>query len=258
MRVCVKCGVTAADGLFFCPGCGARLDTQTASAPRSSEAAVQGHAPTIPSQNPPPMPSAPGNAAPREEVSLPSHRDPLPSMLDESTRAYGRDTGAKAIALPKRDRLSSLVVHPTIAPHVARVAGAVRAKRLSIGVVVEIAVLVACADNDVDEDEYAALEDVVSATLGEIDGGIRSGVVEAAIEKLRGSSYDSRTREVGKAVAAVGAAEDALVLAFALAFASEDLSIPERGVIDALAEAMNAPVDALSRARAIVRSAIDA
>ena len=90
------------------------------------------------------------------------------------------------------------------------------------------------------------------------DGGVRSGVVDAAIAKLRSSSFDARTRAVGGAVAAAGAVEEALVLAFALAFASNDLSIPERGAIDALAEAMNAPVGALAHARALVRGVIDA
>jgi hypothetical protein len=199
------------------------------------------------------MPSDVGFRPPGEDL-----RVLVGSIVDEHTRAYGRDSALQTNFLPKRERLRSLVVQPTIGRHVARIADAVRAKRLPLGIVVEIAVLVACADNEVDADEYTALEDVVSATLGDIDAGLRTGVVDAAIAKLRTGSYDSRTREAGAAVAAAGAAEDALVLAFALAFASEDLSIPERGVIDALAEAMNAPADAAARARSIVRGVIDA
>jgi tellurite resistance protein len=229
------------DGLFFCPECGTRLDAPAPVPSRGYEAPLaEGHAPTIPSQKPPPP-----------EASQ-------PSMLDDTTRAYGRDGAAPAKVLPERARLRSLVLHPTIAPHVARIASAVRARRLSVGIVVEIAVLVACADNDVDEDEYAALEDVVSAALGDIDRGLVSGVVDAAIAKLRASSFEARTREVGRSVAVAGAIDEALVLAFALAFASGDLSIAERGVIDALAETMNARVGALAHARSIVRHVIDA
>ncbi len=252
MRPCRTCGATAKDGLFFCPQCGTRLDTPSGNASAQIPASKRdvandgGAAPTIPSQHPPPMPSG--------EVD----DVPAGSMLDESTRAYGPGITPQAKMLPQQARLRSLVLHPTIAPYVARVASAIRSKRLSVGIVVEIAVLVACADNDVDAGEYTALEDVVSATLGDIDGGVRSGVVDAAIAKLRSSSFDARTRAVGGAVAAAGAAEEALVLAFALAFASNDLSIPERGAIDALAEAMNAPVGALAHARTLVRSVIDA
>ena len=112
--------------------------------------------------------------------------------------------------------------------------------------IVDLGVLVASADGTVDKREREMLADVFQALLETtIPNEVVDHLVTASLEVIEAAGAESRARLVGEILNDCGAAEPGLLVALAIAFASEGLTPAERTVIDRIARAARVPSDAL-------------
>jgi hypothetical protein len=124
--------------------------------------------------------------------------------------------------------------------------------------IVELAVLVALADNEIDEVELVALHETVGIVVGDVQTGLARHLINTCVASIRERGLEACAESVRDALAASEALEDGLIVAYAVAFASDGLSIPERGAIQALWEGTSIPYERVSQLRDMVRAAVDA
>lgn len=108
--------------------------------------------------------------------------------------------------------------------------------------VIEIGALVASADGKVDVEERAMLLDVFQVLLGTtLTPVLVDHLVTASVEVIEAAGAEARARLVAAILRDCDAVEHGLVVALAVAFASEGLSPAERVVIDRIARAAEFP-----------------
>lgn len=114
---------------------------------------------------------------------------------------------------------------------------------------VDLAVLVAMADDRIDKDEMAALAASINGFFGvSVAPAVVKHLVAESRTKIRQQGAEARARDIGQTLSAHGAGEDGLRLALAVAWASEGVAASERAAIDVVAESAGVPrerVDAL-------------
>lgn len=104
--------------------------------------------------------------------------------------------------------------------------------------VIDLGVLVASADGDVDASEHALLSEVFQTLLEtKVTPEVVDALISASVEVIGVAGAEARARWVGAILRDCDAAEPGLRVALAIAFASEGLSAAERSVIDRIAEA---------------------
>ncbi len=117
--------------------------------------------------------------------------------------------------------------------------------------IVDLGVLVANADGKVDPDERAILLDIFQTLLDtKLTAGQVDHLVTASLEVIQLAGVDARARLLGAILDDCHAAEPGLVVALAVAFASEGLSSAERTILEKLADATGLPrtrIDELAR-----------
>jgi tellurite resistance protein len=108
--------------------------------------------------------------------------------------------------------------------------------------VVDLAVLVAAADGEIDVAEMSAVEATIAAVTGQrLAAPVVGRLVTNSCAQIRARGAEACARTIGEALAARGAAEDGLRLALAVAMASNGLSAVERERIEQLARAAGVP-----------------
>jgi tellurite resistance protein len=104
--------------------------------------------------------------------------------------------------------------------------------------VIDLAVLVAIADGQIDSAEMTALAESIEAMVGgRLSASLVAHLVTESRAQIRALGPDECARAVGAMLAARGAAEDGIALALAVAWASEGLSAVELDRINQVAEA---------------------
>jgi len=115
--------------------------------------------------------------------------------------------------------------------------------------IVDLGVLVASADGKVDERERELLADVFQTLLETtLSSHVVEHLVTASLEVIEAAGPESRARLVGEILHDCDAGEPGVLVALAIAFASEGLTTAERGVVARIADAAQLPsarVDAL-------------
>lgn len=113
--------------------------------------------------------------------------------------------------------------------------------------ILDLGVLVANADGQVDPDERAVLLDVFQALLEtNVSAAQVDHLIRASVEVIELAGVDARIRLVGAILDDCHAAEPGIRVALAVAYASEGLSAAERDVIDRVADAASLPRERVS------------
>lgn len=113
--------------------------------------------------------------------------------------------------------------------------------------IIDLGVLVANADGTVDDKERGMLSNVFSTLLGTtLNGEVVDALVTASVEVIKQAGAEERARLIGTILKDCDAGEPGLVVALAVAFASEGLSSNEQTVVDRLAEASGVSKDRLT------------
>jgi tellurite resistance protein len=124
--------------------------------------------------------------------------------------------------------------------------------------IIDLGVLVANADGTVDERERGMLSDIFSTLLGtKLNGEVVDALVSASLEVSKAAGAEPRARLVGTILADCDAGEPGLVVALAVAFASEGLSSAEQTVVDRIAEAAHVDKARVAELTSKVRSFSD-
>jgi tellurite resistance protein len=120
--------------------------------------------------------------------------------------------------------------------------------------IIDLGVLVASADGKVDDGERAMLLDIFQTLLETtLTAEVVDHLVTASLEVIEAAGAVPRARLVGAILRDCNAVEPGLMVALAVAFASEGLSPAERGVVSRIAEAADFGEDRLDALVARVR-----
>jgi tellurite resistance protein len=104
--------------------------------------------------------------------------------------------------------------------------------------VLDIAALIAHADGKITDSEMRALQQVLEPILHQqVDSELVGYLIQASVEVVREAGVEARVRVIAEILLDCDAAEDGVLVAFAVAFAAEQLDKAERAVIDQLARA---------------------
>jgi tellurite resistance protein len=124
--------------------------------------------------------------------------------------------------------------------------------------IIDLGVLVAYADGRIDDREHAMLSDVFGTLLGTtLNSEVVDALVTASVEVIKAAGAEERARLVGTILKDCDAGEPGLVVALALAFASEGLSENEQRVVDRIAEASGISNERLGELTKKVRTLSD-
>ncbi len=133
-------------------------------------------------------------------------------------------------------------MHEIIAPAIEELCTAFEAGGYNPTPVIDLGVLVANADGDVDSQEHALLSEVFQTLLEtKLTPEVVDALITASVEVMQVAGAEPRARLVGAILHDCDAGEPGLRVALAIAFASRGLTDAERRVIDRIAEAAGVP-----------------
>lgn len=120
--------------------------------------------------------------------------------------------------------------------------------------IIDLGVLVASADGEVDQRERRMLSDVFSTLLQTtLPPEVVDALLDASLDVIRQAGAEARARLVGTILKDCHAGEPGVVVALAVAFASEGLSTAERAVVERIANAAGVDRAALAQLEERVR-----
>lgn len=124
--------------------------------------------------------------------------------------------------------------------------------------IIDLGVLVANADGTVDDRERRILSDIFTTLLGTtLTSDVVDALVAASVEVIRAAGDEPRARLVGTILHDCDAEEPGLVVALAVAFASEGLSAAEKKVVERIADAAGVSKKRLEELTSQVRARSD-
>lgn len=124
--------------------------------------------------------------------------------------------------------------------------------------IIDLGVLVASADGKVDAPERAMLLEVFQTLLDtKLTPDVVDHLVTASLEVIEAAGAESRGRLVGAILHDCDAGEPGLLVALAIAFASEGLSGAERAVVERIGEAAGVEPARLAQLIERVRALVD-
>jgi tellurite resistance protein len=124
--------------------------------------------------------------------------------------------------------------------------------------IIDLGVLVANADGKVDDRERSMLSDVFTTLLGtSLNADVVDALLTASLEVIKQAGAEERARLVGTILKDCDAGEPGLIVAIAVAFASEGLNENEQRVVDRIAEAADVPKERLDHLTKKVRDLSD-
>ncbi|GAC1393482.1 MAG: hypothetical protein NVSMB47_00860 [Polyangiales bacterium] len=110
----------------------------------------------------------------------------------------------------------------------------------------DLGALIAHADGAIDAEEMEALRMVLEPLLGaQLDPELVGDLIEASVDVIRQAGVEPRVRVIAEILLDCDAVEEGVLIALAVAFASQGLSPPERAVITQLARATRLEDDRL-------------
>lgn len=125
--------------------------------------------------------------------------------------------------------------------------------------IVDLGALVANADGNVDAEEIDALRQLLEPMLGaELNAELVRYLIEASLKVIAAAGVEPRVRLLAEILMDCDAVEEGIIIALAVAHASDGLSTSERAVIESLARAARLPAGRLDRLNADVRAAFAA
>jgi tellurite resistance protein len=108
--------------------------------------------------------------------------------------------------------------------------------------IIDIGVLVAIADGVIDEKERAVLRDVFQTLLEtKLSGDVVDHLVTASVQVAKEAGVESRARLIAEILRDCDAAEQGLLVALAIAYASAGFSAEERVVVERIADFTGVP-----------------
>ena len=124
--------------------------------------------------------------------------------------------------------------------------------------IIDLGVLVAYADGQIDERERAMLSEVFGRLLGTtLNEEVVDALVTASVEVIKQAGAEERARLVGTILRDCDAGEPGCVVALAWSVASEGLSANEQRVVDRIAEASDVSKEKLGELTKKVRTLSD-
>lgn len=112
--------------------------------------------------------------------------------------------------------------------------------------IIDLGALIANADGVVDAEEIDTLRHILEPMLGaELPTEVVRFLIDASIYVIKADGADARLRLVAEIMLDCDAAEQALLVALGVAFASDGFTEAERAVIEKLAGAMRLPPERL-------------
>ncbi|AUX45010.1 hypothetical protein SOCE26_064890 [Sorangium cellulosum] len=125
--------------------------------------------------------------------------------------------------------------------------------------IVDLGALVANADGNVDAEEVDALRQLIEPMLGtELNAELVRYLIEASLKVIAAAGVEPRVRLLAEILMDCDAVEEGVIVALAVAHASEGLSAAERAIIESLARAAELPASRLERLNEEVRAAFAA
>jgi tellurite resistance protein len=108
--------------------------------------------------------------------------------------------------------------------------------------IIDLGVLVVAADGKVDEQERAVLLDLFQTLLGAtLSAEVVDHLVTAGLEVIKAAGAESRARLIAEILVDCDAVEEGVLVAIAVAYASEGVSGAERLVLERIADGANLP-----------------
>jgi tellurite resistance protein len=124
--------------------------------------------------------------------------------------------------------------------------------------IIDLGVLVASADGVVDDKEREILFDLFQTLLDtKLSAEVVEALVTSCVQVIEAAGPESRARLVAEILRDCDAVEPGILVALAVAFASEGLSQEERVVIERIADAAKLPRARLEEIVSRVRSVAD-
>lgn len=125
--------------------------------------------------------------------------------------------------------------------------------------IVDLGALVANADGSVDDEEIDALRELLEPMLGAaLNAELVGYLIEASLKVLEAAGVEPRVRLLAEILLDCDAVEEGLIIALAVAHASDGISTAERAIIESLARATALPAARLDRLDEEVRAAFAA
>ena len=108
--------------------------------------------------------------------------------------------------------------------------------------IIDLGALVANADGTVDPEEIEALREIVEPMLGaKMNVEILGYLIEASLKVIEAAGVEPRVRLIAEILRDCDVVEEGILVALAVAYASNGLSAPERDVIASIARASRLP-----------------
>lgn len=124
--------------------------------------------------------------------------------------------------------------------------------------IIDLGVLVVIADGTVDDKERAVLLDLFQKLLEtKLSPEVVDHLVTASVQVVEAAGAEARARLIAEILYDCDAAEAGLVVALAVAYASDGFSAPERIVIERIADAADVPRERLEELIAKVHAHTD-
>ncbi|CAN95418.1 tellurite resistance TerB family protein [Sorangium sp. So ce726] len=122
--------------------------------------------------------------------------------------------------------------------------------------IVDLGALVANADGTVDAEEIDALRQLIEPMLGaQLNVELVRYLIEASLKVIAAAGVEPRVRLLAEILMDCDAVEEGIIIALAVAHASEGISDAERAVIESLARAAELPARRLDQLNEQVRAA---
>jgi tellurite resistance protein len=113
--------------------------------------------------------------------------------------------------------------------------------------IIDLGTLVANADGVVDAQEIETLQQILEPLLGaQLDGELVGYLVNASLTVIKAAGVEPRMRVVAEILMDCDAVEDGIIVALAVAYASEGLSEAERSLVTQLAKTCELPDDRIA------------
>lgn len=125
--------------------------------------------------------------------------------------------------------------------------------------IVDLGALVANADGTVDAEEIDALRLLIEPMLGaQLNAELVRYLIEASLKVIAAAGVEPRVRLLAEILMDCDAVEEGIIVALAVAHASEGISEAERAVIESLSRAAELPARRLDQLNEQVRAAFAA
>jgi tellurite resistance protein len=124
---------------------------------------------------------------------------------------------------------------------------------------VDLGALVANADGRVDTDELEALQQLLEPMLGaRLNAELVGYLIQASLKVIDAAGEEARMRLLAEILMDCDAVEEGVIVALAVAHASDGISAAERSLIERLARTAALPLTRLEELNRQVKAAIEA